>query len=86
MLDADVEGVPLHVMCPTPVSCLQDLDNVVYADISLQVVFAKDLQPVVGKYVERGRGEEIKGVLWRHPHLPVVDVPQQAADTLPVQF
>ena len=86
MLDADVEGIPLHVLGAAPVSCLQDLDDVVHADISLQVVLAKDLQTVVGKYVERGRGEEIKGVLWRHPHLPVVDVPQQTADTLPVGF
>ena len=54
MLDADVEGIPLHVLGAAPVSCLQDLDDVVHADISLQVVLAKDLQTVVGKDVERG--------------------------------
>ena len=85
VFDTHVEGVPLHVVGATLVGRLQDLDDVVHRHVALQVVLAKHLKPVVGENVERGRCEQVEGVLGRHPNLAVVDVTQEAVDALPVR-
>ena len=49
MFDAHVQGVPFHLGGACLVSCVEDFDHIANVNIPLQVVFAENLQPVVGK-------------------------------------
>jgi len=60
MLDADVEGVPLHVVRAGLVGCLQDLDDVVHAEVSLEVLPKEYLLSIVGDLC-RGHSENVRG-------------------------
>lgn len=77
IIDDHPQRVVLYVGHLHAVRCLQDLQDIVVADVVLQVVLAVRLQSIVGQCVEAGRLEEVQGVLGWHLDISVVNVTQE---------